>query len=178
MQAFGYQIALPVTARMPYEKRGTVASHIMSTKKKIAGEPAGPATRASDSGAVDAFMQKLEHPLKDVAETLRREILGAGKHVGEEIFWNAPTFFYTGKMNPFPPKEYRRYIVGFNFFRKNCIRLIFLRGAMVKDPGGLLEGEYTDGRRLALFTSMEDVKEKRKALKDVIKQLLAIIPNL
>jgi len=81
-------------------------------------------------------------------------------------------------MKPFPPKEYKRYIVGFNFFRKNCIRLIFLRGALVKDHAGILERDYADGRRLALFSGMDDLKQKKKGLKDVIKQLVAIIPGL
>ena len=82
-------------------------------------------TKLSQPEVVDEFMLKLKHPLKKVAEELRQIILSAGKTVGEEIFWNAPSFFYTGKMKPFNPKEYRRFIVGFNFFRKDCVRLIF-----------------------------------------------------
>src|SRR5204863_7442472 len=139
---------------------------VKTTKKSAKPDATTDDSKASQPEAVDDFMSTLVHPLKEVAETLRKEILGTHPAVGEEIFWNAPAFYYTGKMKPFPSKEYRRYIVGFNFFRKNCIRLIFLRGAMVKDSGGILEGDYADGRRLALFSSMADVKQKKKALKD------------
>src|SRR3982751_4030459 len=95
-------------------------------------------TKTSQPEKVDAFMIKLRHPLKDIAESLRRIILAADKSVGEDIYWNAPSFFFTGKMKPFKPKEYKRFIVVFNFFKKDCIRLIFLRGARVNDKSGLL----------------------------------------
>ena len=126
----------------------------------------------SDPGKVDEFIGRLEHPLSEAVQYLRKSILSTDKKIGEGIFWNAPTFYYTGKMKAFNPKDYKRYIVGFNLFKKDCIRLIFLRGAGVKDPSGLLEGDYKDGRRLALFNSLDDVKKKEKDLKKIIKQLL------
>ena len=132
-----------------------------------------PITKPSQPELVDEFMDKLKHPLKDVAEALRQIILSTDKKtIGEEIFWNAPSFFYTGEMQPFKPKEYKRYIVGFNFFKKDCIRIIFLRGALAKDKSGLLEGDYADGRRLAIFYSLAEVKEKKKELQKIIKALL------
>lgn len=131
--------------------------------------------RPSQPETVDAFMAKFSHPLKDVAEELRHIILGTDKSVGEEIYWNAPSFFYTGKMKPFKPKEYKRFIVVFNFFKKDCVRLIFLRGAMVKDGSGILEGDYADGRRLALFHNMQEAKAKKKSLQAIVKQLVNLI---
>ena len=125
----------------------------------------------SDPDAVDAYMQKLKHQMKDAASELREIILGAHKAIGEEISWNAPTFFYNGKMKAFGPKEYKRFIVGFNFFKKDRVRLIFLRGVLANDPSGLLEGEYKDGRRLALFSSLADVKKRKKDLQKVIRTL-------
>lgn len=126
----------------------------------------------SEPEKVDEFMNNLKHPLSGVAHYLRALILGADKKIGEGIFWNVPTFYYTGKMRPFNPKDYKRYIVGFNFFKKDCIRLIFLRGAAANDPSGLLEGDYKDGRRLVLFYSLEEVKKKEKDLQKIIRQLL------
>lgn len=136
------------------------------TKKEITS------TKPSQPTLVDDYMKKLKHPLKDVGESLREIILSADKTIGEEIFWNAPCFFYTGKMKPFKPKEYKRYIVGFNFFKKDCIRLIFLRGASVTDKSGLLEGDYEDGRRLAFFYNAYDVKKRKKDLQTIIKQFV------
>ncbi|MBK8338871.1 MAG: hypothetical protein IPK99_02130 [Flavobacteriales bacterium] len=80
-------------------------------------------------------------------------------------------------MEPFDPKTYKRYIVGFNFFKEDMIRLIFLRGAGVNDKSGLLSGDYKDGRRLALFSSMSDVKKHEKDLNRIVKALVKNIHN-
>ncbi|MBL7952355.1 MAG: SRPBCC domain-containing protein [Flavobacteriales bacterium] len=129
-------------------------------------------TGVSEPETVDAYMKKLKHPLKPVAEHLRKVILGADKSIGEGIYWNAPCFYFTGKMKPFDPKTYKRYIVGFNFFKQDMLRLIFLRGAEVQKKGGLLTGDYTDGRRIALFGSMTDVKKHEKEIKRIVKELV------
>jgi hypothetical protein len=120
-------------------------------------------------------MGKLKHPLAKVVEDLRQIILSIDKEIGEEIKWNAPTFFYSGKMKPANPKEYRRYIVVFNLFKKDCIRLVFPSGAKVEDKSGLLEGDYADGRRLAMFYSAKDVKSKEKDLRVVIEKWIKLL---
>jgi len=129
-------------------------------------------TKSSEPGKVDAYMQGLTHPLAKVVEALRKIILSSDREIGEEIKWNAPTYFYTGEMKPFNPKEYKRYIVVFNLFRKDCIRLVFPSGARVADKSGFLEGDYADGRRLALFFNMGDVKSKQASLQAVIRRWL------
>jgi hypothetical protein len=129
-------------------------------------------SKASEPEKVDAYMGRLKHPLTKVVEDLRQIILSTHKEIGEEIKWNAPTFFYSGKMKPTNPKEYRRYIVVFNLFKQDCIRLVFPSGAKVGDESGLLEGDYADGRRLAMFYSSKDVKSKEKALRAVIRKWL------
>src|SRR5712692_8793592 len=132
-------------------------------------------TKASEREKVDAYMGRLKHPLAKVVEDLREIILSTDKEIGEEIKWNAPSFFYSGEMKPFNPKEYKRYIVVFNLYQKYCIRLVFPSGAKVNDTAGLLEGEYADGRRLAMFYEMKDVKSKQKALQTVIKKWLKLL---
>jgi len=92
-------------------------------------------------------MQNLGHPLKDVVRALRQAILEADPAVGEEVKWNAPSFFYTGEMPPSDPKEYRRYLVVTNLHRQNEIMLVFWGGGRVHDTSGLLTGDYEDGRR-------------------------------
>lgn len=129
----------------------------------------------SQPQVVDDFLHKLKHPLLDVAKQLRTIILGIDKNIGEGIFWNAPTFYYTGKMKPFDPKTYKRYIVGLNFFKQDTIRLIFLRGADATDAKGILEGDYKDGRRLVSITGPEDLKKKEPELKKIIKQLVKLM---
>jgi hypothetical protein len=129
-------------------------------------------TKPSEPEKVDAYMRGLKHPLRDVVEALRRIILSTDRGIGEEVKWNAPTFFYAGEMKPSNPKEYERYIVVFNLYRKDCIRLVFPNGARVSDKSGFLEGDYADGRRLALFFDMGDAKSKKASLQAVIKKWL------
>jgi len=132
-------------------------------------------TKPSESDKVDEYMKRLKHPLSEVVEALRQIILKTDPKIGEEVKWNAPSFFYTGEMEPFNPKEYRRYLVVFNLFKKDCIRLVFWGGAKVKDTSGFLEGDYADGRRLAMFYGMNDVKSKQAKLQKIVKQQLKLL---
>lgn len=129
-------------------------------------------TKPSEPEKVDEFMKKLKHPMLSVLEALRQIILSTDKEIGEEIKWNAPAFFFSGKMKPFNPKEYKRYLIVSNFFKKDCIRLVFPSGARINDTSGLLEGDYSDGRRLAMFYSLKEVKEKEASLKKAIRKWL------
>jgi len=131
--------------------------------------------KPSESDKVDAFMKTLKHPKKDVLEKLRQLILQTDKEIGEEIKWNAPTFFYAGKMEPSDPKLYKRYLIVSNFFKKDIIRLIFPSGAKVNDKTGLLEGDYADGRRIANFSSLAEVKAREKDLQKIIKNWLKLL---
>jgi hypothetical protein len=129
-------------------------------------------TKPSDSAAVDAYMQTLKHPLADLAAALRTTILAADRSIGEEIKWNAPAFFFKGAMEPFNAKEYRRHLIVFNFFRKDCIRLVFWRGDRADDETGFLEGSYPDGRRIAMISSVAQLKSRKKTLVAILKAQL------
>jgi hypothetical protein len=129
-------------------------------------------TKESEPEQVDAYVRALKHPLKNVIEELRAIILGSDSAIGEEIKWNAPAFFYTGTMAEFDPKQYKRHVVVFNLFKKDCVRLVFPTGASIGDTSGLLEGDYADGRRLALFSSMDEVHSKKPALVRAIRKWL------
>jgi len=67
-----------------------------------------------------------------VVEALRQLILSTDPEIGEEVKWNAPTFFYSGEMRSFDPKEYKRYLIVFNLFKQDCIRLVFPSGCKSK----------------------------------------------
>jgi len=135
----------------------------------------GYTSKPSEPDKVDAYMKKLKHPLANVVEALRKVILSTDKQIGEEVKWNAPTFFYAGEMKPSDPKEYKRYIVVFNLYQKDCIRLVFPSGAKIGDKTGLLEGDYKDGRRLAFFHDMKEVKSKQAAMQRAIKKWLKLL---
>jgi hypothetical protein len=127
------------------------------------------------NASVAEYMQKLDHPLTDAIEALRQIILHTDKEIGEQVKWNSPSFYYTGEMKPFDPKEYKRDIVVFNLHKKEYILLIFPTGAKIKDTTGILEGNFTDGRRMVKIESMKEVKAKEKALQTVIKEWLKLV---
>jgi hypothetical protein len=129
-------------------------------------------TKKSEPEQVDAYVGAMKHPLKGVVEELRAIILNADSAIGEEVKWNAPAFFYTGTMAEFDPKQHKRHVVVFNLFKKDCVRLVFPSGASIGDTSGLLVGDYADGRRLALFSSIDEVHSKKLALERVIKKWL------
>ena len=144
----------------------------MSVKKEAPMKAKENLTKPSEPDKVDAYMKKLKHPLAGVAKALREIILKTDPEIGEEIKWNAPAFFYTGELPPFNPKEHKRHIVVFNFYKQDCVRLVFPSGARVKDMAGLLEGDYPDGRRLALFHDMREVESRKATLQRVVKEWL------
>ncbi|HTM98120.1 MAG TPA: DUF1801 domain-containing protein [Pedobacter sp.] len=130
--------------------------------------------KLSDQEQVNEHIAKLNSPLKETAEYLRQSILKVDPVIGEQIKWNNPSFYYTGEMKAFNPKEYRRDIVVFNL-HKGRMMLVFPSGAKVKDTTGLLEGKFTDGRKTVVFTDLDDVKAKEKDLQQVIKTWLSLI---
>jgi hypothetical protein len=131
-----------------------------------------PTTKQSASNAVDAYLKTLKHPRIDVLRALRRVILETDNAIGEEIKWNAPAFFYTGEMADSDPKQYARYLVVSNLFKKDCIRLVFWHGDRANDTTGFLEGTYADGRRLASFSSASEVTSNARKLRGVLKKQL------
>ena len=132
------------------------------------------ASKLSDKDQVSEHIKKLDPSVSKVIEYLRESILKIDKEIGECIKWNNPCFYYTGEMKPYDPKEYKREIVVLNLY-KNRIMLVFPSGAKIDDKSGLMEGDYKDGRRLAIFTNMKDVKAKEKNLQALIKKWLKLV---
>jgi hypothetical protein len=132
------------------------------------------AIKLTDTQQVTVHIKKLDPSVSKIVQALRKIILSTDKEIGERIKWNNPSFYYTGEMKPFDPKEYKREIIVFNLF-KNRIMLIFPSGAKVKDTSGFLEGDYKDGRRITIFKDMKDVKEKEDALQKMILKWLTLV---
>jgi len=130
--------------------------------------------KLTDQEQVSEHISKLEPEFAKIIEAIRKIILGTDQQIGERIKWNNPSFYYTGEMKPFDPKEYKREIVVFNLY-KGRIMLVFPGGAKIKDTSGLLEGDYKDGRRITIFKNMSDVKAKEKAMQAVIKEWLRLV---
>ncbi len=129
---------------------------------------------ASETEQVNEYIGKLSPAIAEIVEALRKIILNTDKQIGEQLKWNSPSFYYTGEMKPFNPKEYKRDIVVMNLHRGNVL-LVFPTGAKINDTTGLLEGKYTDGRRIVNIKDLNDVKLKEKSLKKVLKQWLEMV---
>jgi hypothetical protein len=130
--------------------------------------------KLSDQEQVTAHIKNLEPAPRKIIEYLRQLILSTDKEIGERIKWNNPSFYYTGEMKSFDPKEYKRELIVFNLF-KGRIMVVFPSGAKVNDTSGLLEGDYKDGRRIIIFKDMKDIKAKEKQSEKVIKQWLQLV---
>lgn len=128
----------------------------------------------SDKEQVTLHINQLEPVLGKTITYLRKRILATDQEIGERIKWNNPSFYYTGEMKPFDPKEYKREIIVCNLY-KGRIMLVFPSGAKLKNVSGLLEGNYKDGRRLLVFQDLKDVKAKEKALQELIRQWLSMV---
>jgi len=132
------------------------------------------ANSISDSEKVTEHIQQLDSSIAGTVEMIRQIILSTDKEIAEQIKWNSPSFYYSGEMKPFDPKEYKRDLIVMNL-HKNKIMLVLPTGAKVKDTSGLLEGNYTDGRRLIKFSDSKDVALKEKSLRKIIKDWLKLI---
>ncbi|MCD6018070.1 MAG: hypothetical protein K0S53_1191 [Bacteroidetes bacterium] len=124
---------------------------------------------------VSDYIQKLKSDYREILQALREIILKTDQQIGEQIKWNAPSFYYTGEMKAFDPKEYKRDLIVTNLRQKDHILLIFPTGAKLNDTSGLLEGEYKDGRRMMKIYDLKDLKSKEKNLQTIIKKWISLI---
>ncbi|WP_373550039.1 DUF1801 domain-containing protein [Haliscomenobacter sp.] len=128
----------------------------------------------TDQEQVTEHIQQLEPSVGQIVETLRQIILSTNPEVGERIKWNNPSFYYTGEMKEFDPKEYKRDLIVMNL-HKGRIMLVFPSGAKVNDQSSLLEGDYKDGRRIATFKDLDDVQAKQGALQKIVVDWLELV---
>jgi hypothetical protein len=129
--------------------------------------------KKTEQETVSDYFDNLKHPMFDVVQAIRKVIVGTDKEIGEQIKWNSLCLYYTGDMKPFNPKEYKRDIVVFNLMKQESVLLVFPTGAVISDKSGLLEGKFTDGRKVIKFSSVEQVKERQKDLKNCINDWLS-----
>ncbi|SKB81879.1 DUF1801 domain-containing protein [Daejeonella lutea] len=130
-------------------------------------------SKLSDSEQVTRFIEKLDKPIAEAVELIRQIFLSIDG-ISEHIKWNSPSFFYNGEMQPFDPKEYKRDIAVTNLHRGRLM-LVFPTGAKIVNNTGLLEGNYTDGRRMVNFKGADDVKAKEGSLRKVITDWLSTV---
>ncbi|MEO1010630.1 MAG: DUF1801 domain-containing protein [Bacteroidota bacterium] len=105
---------------------------------------------------VDAFLKDRAHPLTEEIQRVREIILEADPNISEAIKWKSPTFMYKGN------------IASYFMNAKKFVSLMFHKGATITDIHGLLEGDGKEAR-VARFSDMADIEEKKEALVSIIK---------
>jgi uncharacterized protein YdeI (YjbR/CyaY-like superfamily) len=107
--------------------------------------------------AVDELLEKKKHPLEAEIRKVREIILSVDDRIEEATKWSSPTFMYKGN------------IASFYMNTKKFVNLMFHKGALIKDPSGLLEGDGKE-TRFARFHDMADINRKKAALKKIINE--------
>lgn len=111
---------------------------------------------------VNAFLENLDHPLKEEVEMVRQIIKNVDEEITEQIKWNAPSFSYQDQ-----------YLVTFNLRAKDRIHLVFHNPMIAHVKSPLLEGEYVD-RRMAYFSSRKDIQAKKIDLENALRDLIQL----
>ncbi len=115
----------------------------------------------NDSDAVNAYMLKLEHPLKNEIDAVRSIIKLSSTKIKERIKWNAPSFFTNADL------------VTFNHRNIKQVHLVFHHEAIINIHSEWLLGDYKD-RRMMYFADMNDITRKQKVLTQIMKSLISL----
>ena len=116
------------------------------------------------SSKVDNFLRDKKHPLTKEIELIRKIILSTDSRIEETIKWSSPTFMYKGN------------IASFFMNAKKFVSLMFHKGATLKDEFGLLVGDGKEAR-VARFSDIEDIENKKEALQRLIKNWIIMMDN-
>jgi hypothetical protein len=119
-------------------------------------------TTLEDLAQLTQYMQDLQHPMKDLIETLRELIKSVHPDIKERIKWNAPSYYFgeTDFLTFGPPAR-----------KKDQVMLVFHHPYIVQIKSKLLEGNYKD-RRLMTFSNSNELHEKEQDLKAILNELL------
>jgi len=123
------------------------------------------------AGEVDAFLAKLQHPLKAELEAARQAILGASAEITEGIKWTAPSFRTT------------EWFATTHLRSTKELQFIFHLGAKVRksapaialpDPQGLVKWLAKD-RCLVTLGGPADAAKNRAALTAIVREWIKYV---
>lgn len=110
---------------------------------------------------VDAFLSKQKN-WKDELEKLRTIILGS--ELTEELKWGTPCYTFQN-----------RNVVLMHGFKEYCA-LLFFKGALLKDPDGILirQTQNVQSARQIRFTSVREIVKLKTTLKAYLKEAVEV----
>jgi len=121
---------------------------------RLARKPAPRSPRKNPE--VDAWFERLDHPLKGLMLQVRRAALASDRRVAESIKWSTPTFSYNGDIASFIPQA------------KSFVSLLFHRGSEIPGKHPRLEGDSRLARTMR-FASAEELKQHKPELEKAIR---------
>ena len=130
--------------------------------------------KLSDTEQVTAYIKQIHISIQPAVAYLRQAILAIDAEISEQIKWNSPAFYYSGKMKLFDPKAYKRDIIVMNL-RGDKIMCVLPTGTSIKTNIEILEGDFKDGRRIINFKDLDDIKEKEEKLRVAILEWLTLV---
>ena len=98
----------------------------------------------ADKKTVDSWMEELDPPLRDIAQTLRWLVLQAVPDISESVKWGTPNYAKSGNVC---------YLAANNGY----INLGFFNGAGLNNPDGLIEGTGAKMRHIKV-RRLEDIR--------------------
>lgn len=111
---------------------------------------------------VSEYISTLESSEQELVNAVRQLVLAIDPEIKEHIKWNSTAFFYSGEMEAFDAKEYKRDLLVVNLHRGKFL-LVFPTGAKIEDS--ILKGKnYPDGRKIITLEHLGDLKKIELAL--------------
>lgn len=117
---------------------------------------------------VKAYLENLNHPLKELVLELRSILLKLSSEISEHIKWNSLSFIYTGEMKSFDAKEYKRDIAVLNLMKNEYVLVVLPTGSAITNNSELLEGNFKDTRKVVKFYSLSHLKENEKEFEQIV----------
>ncbi len=122
---------------------------------------------------VNEYVSTLESNEQEFVNQLRQLILAIDPEIREHIKWNSSAFFYSGEMEAFDAKEYKRDLLVVNLHRGKFL-LVFPTGAKI--PDAILKGKnYPDGRKIVTLDKIEDLQKMESNIQSGIKNWISQI---
>jgi len=129
-------------------------------------------SKLTNKASVEEYLSTSTPIVKELLLEIKHLVLGISLEIAEQIKWNSLSFYYTGEIKPFDPKEYKRDILVCNLHRGQLL-LVFPTGAKIVDQLG--GKNYDDGRKIITIKDLEDFKTKELQLKQIVVAWLEMV---
>ena len=118
-------------------------------------------TSSGTNPKVDGYIRKSKE-WREELEALRRIIMGCG--LSEEVKWRVPCYTLDG-----------RNVLFIGRFKESCV-LSFIKGALLKDPRGILiqQTENSQSVRIIRLKSVAEIERLEPVLKAYIEEAMAV----